>query len=421
MKNIYKTTKKKYLFSIFCLLVLSIFFIVPVSANTTINTTSSVTPYATLDENGEATLGNTTSQLVITSTTQAVTVVIESGTTDPTINFSSLCSGGAATLPAMNITSDNAYNINIIISASTFITSNGLSWNCIMDVPAVTTITLPETSGATTTLSKAIEIGFGKIGLSFDKPVRLLFPNDKGKKAGYSVSGGSFTEILSLCSGDSGLGLNANEECKVDVNNDLVVWTRHFTKFATFSTTAISTSTPTSTSIPTSTTPGTNPVATLAPVIPDATHTTTITPPEVKLFDIVLTLESALLNKSSDLVARTQFTSFGTVPTLVNMVYRIENASSQEVFTDKSEVTVETEQLVTKDFKNLNISDGKYTLFLTTTYGDSVTDEFKQAFEVKGASSIKEKSALMVWITCISAIIILLVIYLIIKRRRGEK
>ena len=418
MKDMFKFSKQKYLFGTFCLIVLSIGFIVPAFANTTINTASSVTPYTTPDENGNATLDNATTQLVITSPIQAVTVVVESGTTDPTINFSSLCSGGTATLPAMNITSANAYNINIIISASTIITSNGLSWNCIMDAPTVTTITLPETSGATTTLSKAIEIGFGNIGLSFDKPVRLLFPNDKGKKVGYSRNGGLFTEILSLCNGDTGAGLAANEECKVDVGNDLVIWTRHFSKFATFSTTATSTPTPTETSTTTSTPTETSTAPT---TVPNATHTTTITELGIKLFDIVLTLESALLNKSSDLVARTQFTSFGTVPTLVNMVYRIENANGKEVFSETGEVTVETEQLVTKNFTNFNIGDGKYTLFLTTTYGDSVTDEFKQAFEVKGASSIKEKSALMVWITCISAIIILLVIYLIIKRRRGEK
>ena len=39
-----------------------------------------------------------------------------------------------------------------------------------------------------------------------------------------------------------------------------------------------------------------------------------------QLFDIALNIDSAVLGKSSDLVARTQFTSFGTEPTPVNMV-----------------------------------------------------------------------------------------------------
>jgi hypothetical protein len=106
-----------------------------------------------------------------------------------------------------------------------------------------------------------------------------------------------------------------------------------------------------------------------------------------KLFDITSNIESAVVYKSSDLITRTQFTSFGNVPTLVNMVYRIKDASGKEVFTEKDEVTVETEQLVTKDFNNLKIKSGKYTLVLATTYGDNIQDEFRQAFEVKGASN----------------------------------
>jgi len=114
---------------------------------------------------------------------------------------------------------------------------------------------------------------------------------------------------------------------------------------------------------------------------------TTPTATGFQLFDIALTIENAVLGASSELIARTQFTSFGTVPTPVNMVYRIEDAGGNKVFSENSEVTVETEQLVTKEFKNLELKGGKYTLILSTTYGDNVTDEFRQAFEVKGISS----------------------------------
>lgn len=122
-------------------------------------------------------------------------------------------------------------------------------------------------------------------------------------------------------------------------------------------------------------------------VNPVSNPSTTPTATGFQLFDIALTIENAVLGASSELIARTQFTSFGTVPTLVNMVYRIEDAGGLEVFSENNEVTVETEQLVTKEFKNLEMKDGKYTLILSTTYGDNVTDEFRQAFEVKGISS----------------------------------
>jgi len=105
---------------------------------------------------------------------------------------------------------------------------------------------------------------------------------------------------------------------------------------------------------------------------------------DIQLFDIVMSVESALLIKSRDLVARTKFTSFGTVPTLVTLVYRIENSDGENVFTENDEITVETEKTVTKEFKNLELGNGEYTLVLTTTYNENVVDEFKQAFKVKG-------------------------------------
>ena len=139
----------------------------------------------------------------------------------------------------------------------------------------------------------------------------------------------------------------------------------------------------------------------------------------VKLFDIILNIESVLLNKSSDLIAKTQFMSFGTVPTPVNMVYKIEDVSGKEIFTEKDEAIVETEQLVTKEFKNLDIGNGKYTLVLATTYGDNVKDEFKQVFEVR-TSILKLGIRAWFWIVLglVIAGIVGFIIYLFIKRKK---
>jgi hypothetical protein len=141
-----------------------------------------------------------------------------------------------------------------------------------------------------------------------------------------------------------------------------------------------------------------------------------------QLFDIVLTIENSLLNKASDLVSRTQFTSFGTVPTLVNIVYRIESASGREVYTENAEVTVETERIVTKEFKNLDLVSGKYTLFLATTYGDNIQDEFKQAFEVKTTPISEEKVSISFWAIVVTILIIFGgFIYLLIKRKKVQE
>ncbi|PJB48593.1 hypothetical protein CO104_01065, partial [Candidatus Collierbacteria bacterium CG_4_9_14_3_um_filter_43_16] len=73
--------------------------------------------------------------------------------------------------------------------------------------------------------------------LSFDNAVRILLPGQAGKRAGYSRPGTDFTEITSICTADTqeaGDALVADGECKIDVGSDLVIWTKHFTKFASY-------------------------------------------------------------------------------------------------------------------------------------------------------------------------------------------
>lgn len=188
---------------------------------------------------GAATVDSTTPQVVITNPTQAVDLTISSGTTSPTIDVSSFITNGTGTLPAITITSANANNTSVAIPASTVVTSADATWNGIIAAPTVTTVTLPDTSGQTKTLSTAIEVGFTDAKLSFDKAVRLLLPNQAGKRAGYIRTGIDFTEITNICAADNqttGDALAADGECKIDAANglDLVIWTKHFTKFASY-------------------------------------------------------------------------------------------------------------------------------------------------------------------------------------------
>lgn len=119
------------------------------------------------------------------------------------------------------------------------------------------------------------------------------------------------------------------------------------------------------------------------------------------LFDIRLTIDNSLLDKPSDLVSRTRFESFGSVPTPVNLTYKIIDSLGAISFSENDNVTVETEQLVTKEFTNLNIESGKYTLVLATAYGDNVQDEFKVNFEVKESSFLKNNLAMIFWIIAV--------------------
>jgi hypothetical protein len=152
------------------------------------------------------------------------------------------------------------------------------------------------------------------------------------------------------------------------------------------------------------------PVPTPVPVVKPTPKggTTTVPEPtpvkEVQLFDITMTLENPIIAKSSDLVARTNFVSFGNVPTPVSLIYRIEDSKGDVIYTEKGEVTVETEKLETKTFTNFNVGNGNYNLVLSTTYGNNIKTDFKQSFEVKEVVPVtapETKSTSYIWIIAI--------------------
>lgn len=79
-----------------------------------------------------------------------------------------------------------------------------------------------------------IEIGLPAGGLIFDKPIRLVFPNRAGKSIGYINLQGQFQEITTILSEDSlaaATALPPGGDGKIDLGADLVVWTKHLTKF----------------------------------------------------------------------------------------------------------------------------------------------------------------------------------------------
>ena len=408
------------------------------------------------DINGSSTITNTTTQVVISNSTQNVTVTIENGTTNATIDVSSLVTNGNGTIPQIIINSNLA---NVTIPA-TNITCTNSSWNGVIAAPTVTTITVPNTATETMTTSTAINIGFADAQLSFDNAVRVLFPGQKDKRVGYSRSGISFTEITATCGGDSqaiGDALGVDGNCKLTIGDDLIVWTKHFTTFATFSSVLI-TSTPIITSSGTGGGSGGSPCvynpnydwacAEWSSCIngtqtrscsesnncgnvygrPETTITcgTNITSPS-KLFDIRLDLDSISIKTSNELNSVTTFTSFGTVPTFVDLTYSILDSSGNEVYSEKGNVTVTTEQIVRKNFENLNLLNGKYTLILTTVYGDNVKDEFKQDFSV-GETGIFQspKSSWIIFIIVLGGVVIDLIvvsrlIYLNRKKTQRQK
>ncbi|MDD4409703.1 MAG: hypothetical protein PHW52_03590, partial [Candidatus Pacebacteria bacterium] len=196
---------------------------------------SSITSSQAQTNNGNITLDNTTPEGVIVDPVLPIVATIAAGTTNPEINVDSFIDNGTGVLPAISIVSNNAGNVNVDIPANTTVTSADTTWNGVIAAPTNTTVTIP---GGTT--DTAIQIGFTGAKLSFDNAVRILIPGGAGKRVGYVRTGITFTEITATCAADSqatGNALVADGDCKIAVGSDMVIWTKHFTTFATYTTT----------------------------------------------------------------------------------------------------------------------------------------------------------------------------------------
>jgi hypothetical protein len=121
--------------------------------------------------------------------------------------------------------------------------SNGTSftgpagWKGTLSMPTVTQVSIPdEISGLTTTTyseTAAFEIGLGSDTINLSVPARIEFTGDanKGFVTFFVDANDNMTFIDAVCTEDSTSGLGANNECFIEVGDDLIIWTDHFTKF----------------------------------------------------------------------------------------------------------------------------------------------------------------------------------------------
>ena len=106
-----------------------------VASSSQIFTVLTATQIAPDENTGNATINNETPEVVITNPTQGVNITINSETTNPKIDVSSLIVNGTGIIPAINVTSNNADNVNIQIPDSTTVTSDDISWNGVIAAP----------------------------------------------------------------------------------------------------------------------------------------------------------------------------------------------------------------------------------------------------------------------------------------------
>ncbi|MEN9614131.1 MAG: hypothetical protein RLZZ347_438 [Candidatus Parcubacteria bacterium] len=182
---------------------------------------------------------SSTQTTISAATTTAI--YIPQNVSTATLDISAFQSGNSSIIPATTTISSTMSTGSFVVTMppSITVTSSGDTWDGILNLPQPKTandVTLPTTSGKTTSFSSAIEVGLGDTSVTFDKGVRLLFTGGAAKLVGWQRSG-VFTPVTTICADDSqttGDALSSGADCKIDSGSDLVVWTKHFTTYVVY-------------------------------------------------------------------------------------------------------------------------------------------------------------------------------------------
>ncbi|MBU2639582.1 MAG: hypothetical protein KKG75_02620 [Nanoarchaeota archaeon] len=192
----------------------------------------------------ETTVADDSSVPIILNSTTPITR-IDATVPDIVINVNTLptvISGDDKTITLANKLTINAPTtigtIKVEIPSNIEIIGKNSTWPGTIIAPTLKTVvaaTPTPTSGNDISIGKIIEIGTNE-KLILSKAVRLLIPGQAGKLVGYSV-GGNFFKITTTCTDDT---QTTNDllpdvgDCKIDYGSDLVIWTKHFTQFITY-------------------------------------------------------------------------------------------------------------------------------------------------------------------------------------------
>lgn len=143
-------------------------------------------------------------------------------------------SGKEIRLPQVDVQSaTNLGTVKITIPDGTKITASK-DWDGTIQLPTV--LANNSVTGVNGNVSAVIEVGSPNVALTFDKAVRILVPGQAGKSAGYVINN-QFTQITRTLNNDSqeeADNLPVGREAIINKGSDLVIWTKHFTKFVTY-------------------------------------------------------------------------------------------------------------------------------------------------------------------------------------------
>jgi hypothetical protein len=158
------------------------------------------------------------------------------------IDIDPLTNGNNGILPNIIInTQTSAGDVVINIPSGSSVTGPA-GWDGIISIPTVrdnSSVVVSADPGMVPVVNSVIEIGFSADKLVFTNAVRVKFAGNAGKLIGFRHGpSGSFQQINTICGADTQAWADANlgieGDCKMDVGGDLIVWTKHFTYFVTY-------------------------------------------------------------------------------------------------------------------------------------------------------------------------------------------
>lgn len=174
--------------------------------------------------------------VVVAPATGEIEVAVPVGVEEPRLDVSALMSGGGVVEVADGMTVTTAAGASLELAPGTTLTPSASGWGTEFLLPQTTTLSaLP--GGGEADVIVAIQLGSATHSFTLDRAARLVLPGAAGSQVGFLAPGGSFTPITTVCAADTqAAGDAVARDCAISVGGDLVVWTKHFTVFAAYTT-----------------------------------------------------------------------------------------------------------------------------------------------------------------------------------------
>ncbi len=187
-------------------------------------------------------LSSSISQVTIDNSVPVAWIITPDGVSDPNLDLSQITVLNGDLFEA-NINTElhlktllSSATVTVDVPMGAIVKGSADLWTKTIVPPVASTVTISAPSGFSSQVALAILVGHDLTRLNITKGARIFLEGQAGKKVGYS-SQNIFTEITNICSNDSqtaGDNLAEGSNCKIESESDLIIWTKHFSKFVTY-------------------------------------------------------------------------------------------------------------------------------------------------------------------------------------------